>query len=81
MADFMIPIYVYLWWNSLVVHLIDFKKQQASDCPRVDFHYKNHGMSLVSAFQGSVFDTQISIHINEIEQPIDELYDNQHTKF
>lgn len=33
---------------------------------------KIHVMSLVSAFLGSVFDMQISIHIIEIEQPIDE---------
>lgn len=37
----------------------------------------NHGMA--SAFLGSVFDIHISNHIIEIEQPIDEFYDNQHT--
>lgn len=44
-------------------------------------YLNNHVMSLVIAFLGSVFDMEISIHINEIDQPIDELYDNQHTKF
>lgn len=65
-----------LWWNSLVkvlkciarhVHLILQTKS-------FELHfilYKNHGMSLFSAFLGYMLNMQISIHIIEIEHPID----------